>query len=76
MKHLENLKERKNKLAKELRKIKLPDNKESVTCWLVGSKLGCSGVTIKNYLSGSVADGYLGEAIIEVFKDLKDTLYE
>lgn len=76
MNHLESLKERKSKLAKELKKLKLPDNKESITCWLIGSKLGCSGVTVKNYLSGSVADGYLGEAILEVHKDLNNKTNE
>jgi hypothetical protein len=76
MSNLENLKERKKSLAKQLRKVKLPDTKESVTCWLVGSKLGCSGVTIKNYLSGNVADGYLGEAILEVFEELNDIINE
>lgn len=76
MNHIENLKERKKELAKQLKKIKLPDSKESVTCWLIGSKLGCSGVTVKNYLSGSVADGYLGEAILKVFEDLKNTTNE
>jgi len=71
MNHLENLKERRKELAKQLKKVKLPNTKESITCWEVGSVLGCSGVTIKNYLSGNVADGYLGEAIVEVFKEKK-----
>lgn len=76
MNHIDSLKERKKDLAKQLRKIRLPDSKESVTCWLVGSKLGCSGVTVKNYLSGNVADGYLGEAIVKVFEDLKNIIDE
>lgn len=62
---------RKEKLAKELSKVKLPTGKESIFCWSVGKELQISGVSVKNYLNGKIGDGYLGEEILSAFKKMK-----
>jgi hypothetical protein len=61
---------RKDELASKLLQVRLPYRKESTLCWEVGSRLGISGVSVRNYLSGKVSDGYLGEEILSIFEGL------
>lgn len=68
------LQNRKDELASKLLQVRLPYRQESTLCWEVGSRLGISGVSVRNYLSGRIADGYLGEEILSIFKGLG--LYE
>lgn len=73
MGHNEILKDRKRTIAKQLINIKLPQGKESSTCWIAGQLVGVSGVTVRNYLNGKVADGYLADQILLIFEELKLT---
>lgn len=60
--------QKKKDLIKKLSQIKLPEDKQVETCMEVGKKLGKSYNTIRNYLNGSVKDGFLGEAIVAQFE--------
>ena len=65
--HKSRLQYKKDLLASKLLQVQLPYRKEYTMCWEVGSRLGISGVSVKNYLSGKIADGYLGEEILSIF---------
>jgi len=71
MTNYENYVERKSQIRKKLSAIKLDKNSETKQCWVVASNLSVSGTTIKNYLEGRIADGYLAEAIYKEFKKIK-----
>jgi hypothetical protein len=73
MSHVEHLEKRKEAIRKKLFEVKLPVGKESATCWKVAHNVGVSGVTVRNYLDGKIADGYLAEEMYSVFKELKLT---
>lgn len=70
MKHSQKVQKRKDDIKKKLMAIKLPENSESSTCWLVGNELGVSGVTVKNYLNGKIADGYLAEEMLAILNKI------
>ena len=40
-------------------------------CEVVAGRIGCSDVTVRNYVYGKGKDGYLTEAITKEFKKLK-----
>jgi len=63
--------EKKESIAGKLSTIKFPKEAETRLCWAVGANLDVSGVTVKNYVNGSIKDGYLAEAIYSEFKRLK-----
>ena len=67
----EKLKTRKEEIRKKLSSIVLKPGIETSSCWVVGNTLKVSGTTIKNYLSGKIADGYLAEAIYSEFQKQK-----
>lgn len=69
MNNKEKLQKRKDELASKLLQVKLPRRMESVHCNDVGVRLGITGVSVKNYLSGRIKDGYLGEEILSIFKE-------
>jgi predicted transcriptional regulator len=71
MTNYENYIERKSQIEKKLTSIKLEKKGVTKQCWAVGGELNVTGTTVKNYLDGKVADGYLGEAIYQEFKRLK-----
>ena len=58
-------------IRKKLRTVELPENLNIETCFTIGKTLGKSGNTVRNYLHGNVADGYLAEAIYDECKRLK-----
>lgn len=63
------LQKRKDELASKLLQVKLPRKQESLCCNEVGLRVGITGVSVRNYLSGKIADGYLGEEILSVFEE-------
>lgn len=69
MNNKEKLQRRKDELASKLLQVKLPRRMESVHCNDVGVRLGITGVSVKNYLSGKIKDGYLGEEILSIFEE-------
>ena len=69
MNHLKKVTKRKEELASKLLQVNMPNRKQSEILWEVGSKLGVTGTTVKNYLIGNIADGYLGEEILDIFKE-------
>lgn len=72
MTNYENYIEQKSQIRKKLSNIKLQKNKETTQCWVVAERLNISGTTVRNYLEGKIADGYLAEAIYKEFKNLKN----
>jgi len=40
-------------------------------CEVVADRIGCSDVTVRNYVQGKCKDGFLTEAITKEFKKLK-----
>lgn len=69
MNNKERLQKRKDVLASKLLQVKLPRRMESLHCNEVGIRVGVTGVSVKNYLSGKIADGYLGEEILSIFEE-------
>ncbi len=65
---------RKEELSSKLLQLNIPKRKQSSVLWLVGNKLGVSGTTIRNYLMGKIADGYLGEEILTIFENEREEL--
>ncbi len=41
--------------------------------YVVSQRVGCSDVTVRNYVNGKCSDGFLTEAITKEFKKLKLT---
>lgn len=60
---------RKEELASKLLQVKIPRRQESKICKEVGKNLGITGVSVKNYLIGKIADGYMGEEILLAFEE-------
>lgn len=63
---------RRESIKKKLSLVILKQGLETTSCWIVGNNLKVSGTTVKNYLSGKVADGYLAEAIHNEFTRLNN----
>lgn len=68
------LEEYNNKLqdAKDkLSRVVLPKKSQSAICWEVGASLDITGITVSNYLKGTIRDGFLAIAIYNEFKRRK-----
>lgn len=71
IKNYETYLNRKEEIRKKLMSIELPVGSETRICWKVAEEFKISGTSVKNYLEGRIADGYLAEAILKEFKKLK-----
>jgi hypothetical protein len=58
-------------IKSKLKSIKMPENKETNVCFLIGNDLKVSGTTVRNYLRGNIKDGFLATAIYKQFQKLK-----
>lgn len=65
----ERIVKRKEELASKLLQVKIPRRQESKVCREIGEKLDITGVSVKNYLMGKIADGYVGEEILLAFEE-------
>lgn len=59
------------KLLQSLSNIKTKNQTAGIVYSIIGNKLGVTGQTVVNYISGNAKDGYLLDAMIEEFKELK-----
>ena len=63
--------ERKEKLKLKLASIVFNKGEENAWYWSIANELKISGTTVSNYISGNIADGFLGEAICKTYLKLK-----
>ena len=65
---LKEYKDRHEAVKKQLLAIKVEG---SINCERIGYNLEVSGQTVRNYLNGSIKDGYLAESILKAAKQIK-----
>lgn len=71
MEAIERFYKRKEEVKEKMKRIIIPNENATYFFVQLGAALGCSGVTIKNYIYGQVKDGFFAETIIEHCKKIK-----